>query len=194
LPIDVTNVGTQPLTVFSVQRLFGSSSFSVLASPQTPVTLGPGEHVAFTVRYSPVAPSAPEAASIRIASNDPGAPSVDLMATGSLETTPPVISAVTPSPAVLKPPNHKMRAVTLGVDVADDCDAAVAQSCRIVSIASSEPVEGTGDGDTAPDWEITGNLTARLRAERAGSGPGRTYTLTVECTDSAGNSATGQAT
>jgi hypothetical protein len=75
------------------------------------------------------------------------------------------------------------------VAVISPCDPGVS-SCHITSITSSEPVEGTGDGDMAPDWEITGNLTANLRAERAGSGPGRTYTLTVACTDSSGNTST----
>jgi len=86
-----------------------------------------------------------------------------------------------------------MKPVVLQVNVTDNCDAAVA-TCHITAISSSEPVEGTGDGDTAPDWEITGSLTANLRAERAGGGPGRTYTLTVECTDSAGNISSRSAT
>ncbi|MBO0861640.1 MAG: hypothetical protein J2P21_24770 [Chloracidobacterium sp.] len=33
---------------------------------------------------------------------------------------------------------------------------------------SNGPVMGDGDGDTAPDWEITGALTLNLRAERRG--------------------------
>ena len=45
-----------------------------------------------------------------------------------------------------------------------DCDSGV--TCRIVSVTSNEPVEGLGDGDTSPDWVITGNLTD-LRAERS---------------------------
>ena len=44
-----------------------------------------------------------------------------------------------------------------------------------------------GDGNTAPDWEITGPLTVDLRAERAGGGDGRVYTITVECSDASGN-------
>jgi hypothetical protein len=71
----------------------------------------------------------------------------------------------------------------------DLCTAAPV--CAISSVASNEPENGTGDGDRAPDWEITtGTLTAKLRAERAGNGTGRVYTLTVECKDQSGNSAT----
>ena len=38
-----------------------------------------------------------------------------------------------------------------------------------------------------PDWEITGDLTLKLRAERAGNGPGRFYTITFEGSGAAGN-------
>ncbi len=85
LKLEVFNVGGADLVVSSVQRLMGSASFSVLAAPGTPLVIGPGEHVDFTVRFNPVAPSATvEVATIRIASNDPAAPAVDLAATGTL--------------------------------------------------------------------------------------------------------------
>ena len=71
--------------ITSVQRLMGSASFSVLATPGTPLVIAPGEHVDFTVRYNPTG-STPsfDTATIRITSNDPAAPVVDLAATGSL--------------------------------------------------------------------------------------------------------------
>jgi len=108
------------------------------------------------------------------------------------DTTPPSIQSVTASPNTLWPPNHKMVAVTVIAIASDQYDPAPV--CKISSVASNEPVNGTGDGDTAPDWEITGALTANLRAERAGNGSGRVYTLTVECADQAGNSATKKTT
>jgi hypothetical protein len=37
------------------------------------------------------------------------------------------------------------------------------------------------------DWHITGPLTVDLRAERSGTGSGRVYTITVQCTDKNGN-------
>ncbi len=46
----------------------------------------------------------------------------------------------------------------------------------------------------SPDWVITGPLSVSLRAERLGSGNGRFYTITVRCTDEAGNSSPGVAT
>lgn len=71
---------------------------------------------------------------------------------------------------------HTMVAAT----ASDLCTAA--PICAISSVASNEPENGTGGGDTALDWEMnTDTLTAKLRAERAGNGAGRVYALTVEC-------------
>jgi hypothetical protein len=56
-------------------------------------------------------------------------------------------------------------------------------------VTSSEPVTGVTD-KTSPDWEITGPLSLNLRAERLETGPGRIYTITVQCTDAAGNNST----
>jgi hypothetical protein len=46
--------------------------------------------------------------------------------------------------------------VVVNVSASDHCGGSV--SCRIASVASNEPIDGLGDGDTAPDWEITGDL------------------------------------
>jgi hypothetical protein len=95
-----------------------------------------------------------------------------------------VISSVSATPDVLWPPNHKMVPVEVSVTVSDNGETEPA--CSISSIKSNEPDNG--------DFEITGDLTANLRAERLGKGTGRIYTITVECSDAAGNSATGTTT
>jgi hypothetical protein len=100
-----------------------------------------------------------------------------------VDNNPPEIS-VSVSPDTLWPPNHKMVPVVLEVDATDNCDSEPV--CQITSVTSNEPINGTGDGNTAPDWEITGNFTVNLRAERSGKGGGREYTITVECTDASG--------
>jgi hypothetical protein len=105
-----------------------------------------------------------------------------------VDTAAPVISSAFASPNVLWPPNHKMVPVTVAVSASDLCDAAL--TCQILSVTSNEPVDGLGDGDTAPDWQITGPLTVNLRAERSGKGSGRVYTITVQCSDDSGNSST----
>jgi hypothetical protein len=62
--------------------------------------------------------------------------------------------------------------------------------CSVASVSSNEPVSGTGQGDMAPDWTMTGALSLNVRAERAGSGSGRVYTIAITCTDRAGNTST----
>ncbi len=112
-------------------------------------------------------------------------------ATGTFEvvvrdTTAPVIRSLTASPSVLWPPNHRLVPVTLTADVQD---AVGATTTRIVAVASSEASEGKG-GQAEPDWQVTGNLTLLLRAERNGGGSGRLYRITVETRDAAGNVST----
>ena len=74
--------------------------------------------------------------------------------------------------------------VTVNYNVTDNCEST---TCAL-SVSSNEPLNGTGDGDTAPDWEIVDAHRVRLRAERAGAGAGRIYTITVTCRDGAGAS------
>ncbi len=107
------------------------------------------------------------------------------------DTTPPTIVSITASPKTLWPPNHKMVAVTFTVIATDLVDPNPVS--HIVSISSNQPINGNGDGNTSPDWVITGPLTADIRAERAG-GDDRVYTITIQSTDFSGNSAFGTVT
>lgn len=107
------------------------------------------------------------------------------------DSTPPLINSIT-GPGRLWPPNHKMVSVSVVVDASDAIGGEV--SCSIVKVRSNEPVSGTGRGDIAPDWGMPSGLNVDLRAERSGSGSDRVYTLTVECSDDQGNSATASTT
>jgi RNA polymerase sigma factor (sigma-70 family) len=100
---------------------------------------------------------------------------------------PPVIHGVAASPDLLWPPDHRMVDVTVSVSAEDNCHLA---GCRITSVTSSEPTFSQGTGHTALDWQITGDLTVSLRAERSGGRTGRVYNITVECTDDSGNPST----
>ncbi len=105
-----------------------------------------------------------------------------------VDTTPPVIVSTSVSPKVLWPPNHKMIAVRVSAEVTDACSAT---TWEIVSISCNEAVDARGSGHTSPDWTITGDATAMLRAERSGNGKaGRVYTITVQATDASGNQST----
>jgi hypothetical protein len=41
-------------------------------------------------------------------------------------------------------------------------------SCAISEVTSNESVDGGGDGNTSPDWTITGDLTVDLRGGALG--------------------------
>jgi hypothetical protein len=105
------------------------------------------------------------------------------------DTEAPTITNESVSPSTLGPPNHRMVDVAVSYNTADNCTAPGA-IIRSLSVASNEPVNGTGDGDAAPDWQVVNANLVRLRAERAGTGSGRIYTITIGCTDAAGNTAT----
>jgi hypothetical protein len=83
-----------------------------------------------------------------------------------------------------------MRPIAVTAEASDACDAA--PRCQISGIESNEADNGAGDGNSSPDWEITGDLTALLRAERSGRQAGRIYVLTVTCTDGSNNSSSGE--
>jgi hypothetical protein len=73
------------LVIYSVQRLMGSSSFSVLPTPNTPIVIRGGEHVDFTIQYNPSGAGVEEFATIRIISNDYSARYIDVSVTGRQE-------------------------------------------------------------------------------------------------------------
>jgi len=122
---------------------------------------------------------------VRVYNRELAAAEVEQLFECTVDNQPPVIDAVVATPDLLWPPDHRLVPVTVSVTATDNCDPAPV--CRIASVASNEPVNGLDDGDTAPDWVITGDLTLDLRAERAGSGVGRIYTITISCADASGN-------
>lgn len=98
------------------------------------------------------------------------------------DTELPVVGAVTVDKPSLWPPNHQMELVTVDYTATDNCSV----NC-VLTVASNEPIDGLGDGDTAPDWEVIDAHHVLLRSERSGKGNGRIYTITVTCSDPAGN-------
>ena len=82
LNLEVFNVGTTNLNISSVQRLAGSTDFTVAPNPTTPLTISPDAHVDFTIQFKPSI-LGPQTATIAINSNDPGSPQTVLTATGN---------------------------------------------------------------------------------------------------------------
>jgi hypothetical protein len=99
------------------------------------------------------------------------------------DTTPPQIMSSLATPSTLWPPDGMMRPVRVDARGEDVCDPSPV--CRIIGVTSDQlPRPG-------PDWIFTAPLALELRAERLGQGQqGRTYTVTVGCTDAAGNVST----
>jgi len=117
-----------------------------------------------------------------------------LLVLGNADTTPPRLT-VSVTPSVLWPPNHLLVPIVVSVSATDESGIA---SVILVSVTSNELDDGLGDGDTSGDIQGaplgTGGTHFSLRAERSGTGQGRTYTITYRATDNAGNVTTASAT
>ena len=120
------------------------------------------------------------------ATDDAGNTGSDNVTVTVVDTTPPEISA-TATPNNLWSPDHKYVEVKATVTVYDVCDPS--PTLTLVSITSNEPDNDVGDGNTVNDIVIINDFTFNLRAERSGTGCGRTYTITYQATDASGNTA-----
>jgi hypothetical protein len=100
------------------------------------------------------------------------------------DTTAPAIVKITASVTYLWPPNHNLVPVTFTVQTSDAADPNPVTVIK--SISSSQPQNSGGDGNTSPDYNISGPLSANLRSERNGT-TDRIYTITFKTTDAAGN-------
>jgi hypothetical protein len=90
----------------------------------------------------------------------------------------PVIGDASATPDVLWPPNHKFVEVTIDYAAPSPCP----NTC-VLTVSSNESVNGAGDGNTSPDWQVVDAHHLLLRAERAGDGNGRAYAITITCTN-----------
>lgn len=150
---------------------------------------------ALTCTQDPPGPYALGTTAVELTCSDPFAATDSCAATVEVvDLTPPTVT-VGPAPE-LWPPNHAHHPFSLA-----DCVTAVTDNCggtldpdlagRIVSIRSDEPERAPGTGNTCDDAIITGDATALLRAERAGNGDGRVYTIDFVLSDPAGNETPG---
>lgn len=105
-----------------------------------------------------------------------------------MDKIPPTIS-IDLDPKELWPANHKLRNISANIIVDDNCP--LNEGAILESITSDEPDNGMGDGDTNFDIQNadfgTADTEFSLRAERAGNGDGRTYTVTYSVEDNSSN-------
>jgi hypothetical protein len=123
-------------------------------------------------------------------SNGPGTTETATRTVVVVDTTPPVVGGASVDQPVLWPPDHKLVNVTVSYSASDACSDV---DCSL-SVTSNESVLGPDPGDTEPDWVIADAHHLLLRAERAGGGNGRIYTIRITCSDSTGNASSEAAT
>lgn len=135
----------------------------------------------------PLLPLGPTAVTFTATDDDANASSCGATVTVADATAPQITVAL--SHDELWPPNHRLVPITARVTVADRCDPAAA--FRLVSITSSEPDDGPGDGHTTGDIQGaepgTADTSFALRAERSAAGGGRTYAVRYRALDASGN-------
>lgn len=169
--------------------------FSVTAGPAT-AEFGPLTSGAQTIWSNAAVSFVATAASSQIAFLDLGPSNglgayVDLVSV-ELINSPPSCGAVAPSRAVLWPPNHKLRTITLAGATDPDGDSV---AITATGVTQDEPVNGRGDGNTSPDFVLGPAADqVRLRAERSGPGDGRVYTISFTAKDPSGASCSGTTT
>lgn len=107
-----------------------------------------------------------------------------------VDNEPPVIT-VNNKQTRLWPPNHKHHDIFIDdyiESVTDNCGSITIDDVVIEEIGSDEPNNGKGDGNTTDDIVIADECrTAKLLAERSGTGNGRVYVVTLAVKDLHGN-------
>jgi len=172
-------VATAVVTLSNLNQVYDGTPKSV-----TVATAPSGLATVVTYGGSSTAPAAPGAYTVIATVTAPGYAGTSSSTLVIRDTAAPVFNSLTADKTSLWPAQHQLVAVTLTASVDDNIGV---ESVQIISATSNEPDNGVGDGDTANDIQITGAMTLNLRAERAGGGGGRIYTITVEARDAAGN-------
>jgi hypothetical protein len=185
---------TNALTVLEAPTITCPANFSVNHDPGScsAIVNFTGEHAATatgypvpTIAYSPASGTSFPVGTTTVtatATNSEGSDSCTFTVT-VIDNEVPVVSQPTNSPNILWPPNHQMVNVTNNYTATDNCPGL---NC-VLTVTSNEPINGLGDGDAAPDWQVVDAHHVLLRAERGGRGNGRLYTITTTCTDASGN-------
>jgi hypothetical protein len=158
----------------AVVSFTGARAATAIGYPEPTITYSPDSGTVFGVGTTTVTATA---------TNSEGTDSCTFTVTVN-DTELPVVSQPTANPNTLWPPDHQMIPIFVRYVARDNCPN---MTC-VLTVASNEPINGLGDGDTAPDWQIIDANNVLLRAERSGKSKGRLYTITTTCTDASNNS------
>src|SRR5262245_12223506 len=181
LPGELSSDPDDPLAVLTYT--WTSASLAVPVTGATPtVLLPPGVHTL----------------TLTVDDGIDGTATDDVQVTVVADTEPPQLT-LSATPVELWPPNHKYHALMASdfvMSASDSCDVAVGpDAAHFVSGTSDEADDGQGDGNTSADIAFEDGCGAALvRSERAGSGDGRVYQLTIALQDGAGNATSGVVT
>ena len=156
------NVGPAPLRVDSIAVLFGSSNFTVENQPPTPIVISRGEDIVFTLTYRPSQPDITEQAVVRITSNDPNAPFLDVTASAT---------AGAPALDISAPDGGDLGTACLG----DHLDSEI-----MLTNSGTCPLTVTSIVSSRPTFEV-----ASIVALPVTIGPGDSYELAIRFTPAA---------
>jgi hypothetical protein len=185
-PEDVSNAIIEGLTNLPVEvtpkATCDTGLTATFDAPSKTVTSGTDASFTETITLAPDAPTGDLHCTVDFLLN--GEPAGDdFVQKINRLNRPPDCSKLTANPASLWPPNHRF--VTVTVNGASDPDADPVTT-TITGVTQDEPINGLGDGDTAPDAAWPGPVHAnqvKLRAERSGTGNGRVYRIAVTVSD-----------
>ena len=188
--VSFTVTGTDPDAGATVTINTGGLPAGATMTPGLPITGPSGVNSAFN--WTPTAAQAGIHVVLFSVTDNTGQQSLCSITINVIANLPPDCSGAYPSIAEIWPPNHKMVNISiLGVTDPDGDPVTI----TITKITQDEPLNGLGDGDTAPDGAGIGTSTAQVRAERAGTpkvpGNGRVYMISFVASDGKGGTCNG---
>jgi hypothetical protein len=151
------------------------SSFDIVNDAPDLFPSGCGEGQATTVNFT--------------ATDECSNSSMDSSTVTVTDTTPPEVTCEIDEDS-LWPPNHQFVDIGFEFEASDLCDTNPLDIEIAVTSDEDPALElGSGDGIHCPDAIVQDDSSVLIRAERAGTGDGRVYTVTVTATDNCGNAA-----
>ena len=172
--VEVFNVGVMDLHIVSFTRVSGSTDFTILPNPATPLKISPDAHVDFTIQFAPTIVG-PQTATFQINSDDPNTPAFQVVATGSEGSG--TINVTGSGSFGTAACGRKVRAQTLKINNVGTCNLEVSStviSCADFTLVNPGEFPATISADSGLDISV--NFTPT-------SGGPKACTLTITSND-----------